>query len=160
MKKLEITKEAALKAHEEASPKGKLLLENLLGQKVFIKDIKERIQNFSDILSYHGKTPSEFLTECKDLSDDEIAYKQIKLIVSAYNQNEVPDYDNSNQVKYEPRFKLSSSGVGFSCLDCVTWGTCSLVGSRLVFLNYDNMIDAVNKFLPIYEKFQTNNSNN
>ncbi|KUY28060.1 hypothetical protein [Elizabethkingia ursingii] len=155
---LKITKESAVKAHEEASAKGKLLLENLFGKSTFSKDIKDVIGNFDDVLRYHGIDAFDFLNSLKGLTEDEMAYRQLKLIVSAYNENAIPDYDDSNQVKYEPRFKLSSSGVGFSYDDCDGWRTLSVSGSRLVYLNYENMKDSVSKFLDIYKKYITNNN--
>lgn len=78
------------------------------------KDIKKLIKTFSDVLDYHGIDSNDFESENENLEDDEIAYKKLKLIVSAYNQKEVPNFDDGNQRKYEPRFKLSSSGVSFS----------------------------------------------
>ena len=48
---LEITKEAAIKAHDEASTKGKTLLENLFGKRVFQKDIKQRVTCLEDVVS-------------------------------------------------------------------------------------------------------------
>lgn len=122
------------------------------------KDIKEMIQNFSDVLKYHGIDEDDFNEEVESMEEDEIAYKQLKLIVSAYNEKETPDYDNSNQVKYEPRFKLSSSGSGFSSDGCANWLSYSYVGSRLCFLNYENLKDATSKFLTVYQTFYSNKS--
>ena len=51
---LEITRQAATKAHDEASTKGKTLLENLFGKRVFQKDIKERIKTFDDVIRFYG----------------------------------------------------------------------------------------------------------
>ena len=46
METLQISKANALKAHEDANSKGKSLLENLFGKKVFQIDVKDRIKNF------------------------------------------------------------------------------------------------------------------
>ena len=54
---LEITRQAAIKAHDEASTKGKTLLENLFGKRVFQKDIKERIKTFDDVIRELGDDP-------------------------------------------------------------------------------------------------------
>lgn len=122
------------------------------------KDIKERINEFKDVLDYLGEDDEDVkvydgLLEA-DMPPHIVDYAAVILITKAYNEKQVPDYNDSNQVKYEPRFKLSSSGVGFSYYDNVGWGAGSLVGSRLVFLNFDNMKDAVKKFLPIYKNVQ------
>ena len=53
---LEITRQAAIKAHDEASTKGKTLLENLFGKRVFQKDIK-----ISLILIFNQTTTLSYL---------------------------------------------------------------------------------------------------
>lgn len=159
METLQIKKSDAIVAHQNTNKKGKNLLENLLGKEVFIEDIRNFINTFDDVLRFHKICPIEFWNSCSGLEDDEIAYRQLKLIVKAYNKNEIPDYNNSNQRKYEPRFWLDSSGAGFSSFDFDLWSTASNVGAHLVYLNSDNLRDAVGKFLDIYERYFTNNNN-
>lgn len=60
------------------------------------KDIKERIKTFNDVLNYHGIEPETFSMECLSLTDDEIAYKQIKLIASALNEGTKENNTGSN----------------------------------------------------------------
>lgn len=81
------------------------------------KDIKERIKDFDDVLQYHGIREVDFDAECQDLSGDEIAYKQLKLIISALNEDWTADWKNSNQYKWYPYFDMndgSSSSGRFS----------------------------------------------
>ena len=79
------------------------------------KDIKERIKNFGDVLKYHGITMSEFTLKYGSLELDEQAYIQLKMIVSALNEGWIPDWNNDDEWKYYPWFKMgSASGVGFS----------------------------------------------
>jgi hypothetical protein len=157
MQTLEITKEAALKAHNDASSKGKVLLENLFGKETFLKDVKDRINSIDDAIKELGDNDPDVI-EYRELvkngaADHIIAYSELIIIVKAYNGYEEPNYNNSSQFKCYPIFKLSSSGVGFSYSDYDFWYTYSSVGSRLDFLNYDNMKDAVNKFLPVYKRW-------
>lgn len=163
MQTLQITQEAAQKAHEAAKTSGKELLENLFGKKVFQKDIKERIHNITDVINELGDKDSEVIAYRQllvfNLPDHIYAYQELIMIVKVYNEGKTPDYNDSNQTKYEPRFKLSSSGVGFSYCDYVFWSTFSGVGSRLSFLNYDNMKDATSKFLGVYERLHSNKLN-
>ncbi|MNY83568.1 hypothetical protein D3C86_2264230 [compost metagenome] len=52
----------------------------------------------------------------------------------------------------------SPSGVGFAYADYDNWDTLSDVGSRQLFHGpeaKENMLDAVNKFLPEYQKSRT-----
>jgi hypothetical protein len=59
------------------------------------------------------------------------------IVVEAINEGRVPDYNNSNELKWEPIFDLRDgpSGVGlvFSGADC--WGTDTHVGARLVLFS-------------------------
>lgn len=157
MKTLEITQEAALKAHSDAGKNGKTLLENLFGKKVFLKDIKDILNSIDDVIEYLGYDDPDVLDYLElqklDIADHILAYQTLVIIVKAYNEKKEPDYNNSNQRKYEPNFKLSSSVVGFSYDGCDGWASDSTVGSRLAFLNYDNMKDAVSKFLPVYKRW-------
>jgi len=138
METLQIKKENAVSAYEEATPKGKLLLENLFGKNIFLKDIKDRIKCFDDVLLENGISREEFEKSCKGLEPDEIAYRMAKLVCLAFNEGWVPDWNESNQYKYYPWFEMgSSSGVGFSFGDCDAWFTYSYVGSRLCFKTAD-----------------------
>jgi hypothetical protein len=138
METLQISKANALKAHEDANAKGKSLLENLFGTKIFLKDVKDRIKCFDDVLKENGISREYFEKSCKGLEADEIAYRMAKLVCLAFNEGWNPDWTNSNQYKYYPYFKMgSSSGVGFSYDGCDYWNAYSIVGSRLCFKSSD-----------------------
>ena len=114
--------------------------------------MKNKIQNFDDVLKYHGITAEEFAKRTEGLAPDTVAYEQLKLIVSAYNENVKPDFTKTNKRKYEPWFEFSASG-GFS-YDAYDYGWAySIVGSRLCYLDYDNMRDAVEKFKDVYNQY-------
>ena len=138
METLQISKANALKAHEDANSKGKSLLENLFGKKVFQIDVKDRIKNFDDVLKENEISREDFEKSCKGLEPDEIAYRMAKLVCLAFNEGWIPDWTNSNEYKYLPWFEMgSSSGVGFSSYGCVFWYSASTVGSRLCFKSRD-----------------------
>ena len=80
METLQISKANALKAHEDANSKGKSLLENLFGKKVFQIDVKDRIKNFDDVLKENEISREDFEKSCKGLEPDEIAYRMAKLV--------------------------------------------------------------------------------
>jgi hypothetical protein len=102
------------------------------------KVVTERIKTFDDVLKENGTTTEEFEKSLKGLEPDEIAYKMAKLVCLAYNEGWIPDWNNSNEYKYYPYFKMgSSSGVGFSSFGCDCWTTTSNVGSRLCFKSSD-----------------------
>jgi hypothetical protein len=138
METLQISKANALKAYEDANAKGKSLLENLFGTKIFLKDVKDRVKCFDDVLKENGISREDFEKSCKGLEADEIAYRMAKLVCLTFNEGWIPDWTNSNQYKYYPYFVMgSSSGVGFSCGGYVIWNTGSRVGSRLCFKSSD-----------------------
>ena len=123
------------------------------------KDIKERITNFVDVLMLLNVDPKEFVEQTKNLPSDELAYKQLKLIVQAFNEGWVPDWTNSNEYKYYPWFKMGSpSGGGFSSYVFGDWDADSSVGSRLCFKSADLAKHAGQLFESIYKDFLTLNS--
>ena len=155
---LEITKEAAIKAHDEASTKGKTLLENLFGKRVFQKDIKERIKTFDDVIRELGDDPEEFKNAISIMEEpDEIAYVKLKLIAKALNEGWTPDWSNGEWDKWYPWFNMddSSSAGRFSFYVADFQRSCSLVGSRLCFKSKDLATYAGTQFLDIYKDFFT-----
>jgi len=118
-------------------------------------DIKDRIKHFADVLSYHGISNDEFKKQCEDLTDDEIAYKKLKLIVSALNEGWTPDWQNDNEWKYYPWFDMddSSSSGRFSFHCSGNRYSHSYCGSRLCFKSSDLCEYAAKTFLDIYRKF-------
>ena len=155
---LEITRQAAIKAHDEASTKGKTLLENLFGKRVFQKDIKERIKTFDDVIRELGDDPEEFKNAISIMEEpDEIAYVKLKLIAKALNEGWTPDWSNGEWDKWYPWFKMddSSSAGRFSFGDAVDQYSNSLVGSRLCFKSKDLATYAGTQFLDIYKDFFT-----
>ena len=155
---LEITRQAAIKAHDEASTKGKTLLENLFGKRVFQKDIKERIKTFDDVIRELGDDPEEFKNAISIMEEpDEIAYVKLKLIAKALNEGWTPDWSNGEWDKWYPWFKMddSSSAGRFSFFAAVNLSSASVVGSRLCFKSKDLATYAGTQFLDIYKDFFT-----
>lgn len=158
MKLLEITEESALKAHEKATPNGKIMLENLFGKNTFIKNIRDRIQTEADVFELNNTTEEAFLEKWKNHSEQEMAHGFELLTVSSYNGGKLPDMTDGT-TKYAPVFKLGSpAGVGFAFDGCARWIAGSFVGSRQLFHGleaYENMLDAVKKFSHQYQKSRT-----
>lgn len=133
MDTLQINKANALKAHEGASQKGKVLLENLFGKNIFLKDIKDRIKNFEDVLKEKGLSKEDFEKSCAYLEPDEIAYRKAKLVCLAFNEGWTPDWGNVKEYKYYPWFRMAP----FSFSNYGDWRAGSDVGSRLCFSSAD-----------------------
>lgn len=160
METLQITKEAAILAHEEASSKGKTLLENLFGKKTFLKNIKDRVKSIEDAIAELGEDDVEVI-ELRKLQDSGITSHILKqqivvVITKALNEGWTPDWSNSNETKYFPWFRMgSSSGSGFSFNGYGGWATSSTVGSRLCFKSRELAEYAGKQFTEIYKEFMT-----
>lgn len=158
---LEITKEAAVKAHDEASTKGKTLLENLFGKRVFQKDITERVKSVEDAIRELGNDDVEViqLNRMKSigLQNHIIGNQELIVIAKALNEGWTPDWSNGVWDKWYPWFKMddSSSAGRFSFYGSVFQGSVSAVGSRLCFKSKDLATYAGTQFLDIYKDFFT-----
>ena len=117
--------------------------------------MKQKFKNLDEIYAFHNINREEFEQSISNLSPDTQAYEILKLIVSAYNNNEKPDFSNWNQTQYEPWFDYDSSAGGFVYVDYDYWFTYSLVGSRLCYLNLNDLKEATsnNEFMKIYNQY-------
>ena len=155
---LEITRQAAIKAHDEASTKGKTLLENLFGKRVFQKDITERVKSVEDAIRELGNNDVEViqLNRMKSigLQNHIIGNQELIVIAKALNEGWQPDWQNDNQYKYFPWFDMddSSSAGRFSFGGADHLGSASAVGSRLCFKSRELSNYAGNQFEDIYRK--------
>lgn len=155
MSKLEITIENAKKAYQEGDKETRKTLENLFGNS-FFKTSKnwEEIKSFELACEEKGIDPVEFVKnlQASGYTDDEIAYKKIKLIISVINGTWVPDYTNSNQSKWWPYFTCKS-GFGFSGARTDYDHTHTTLGSRLVLETEKKAIHMGTYFLTEYKSF-------
>jgi hypothetical protein len=148
---LEITKSNVIAAFKSATAEGKALLTNLFGTKNLYEKITDRIQTFADVEEISGKK----LIRRSDETDDEFAYRQIKLIAEVYNEGTVLDPMNTKQYKYYPWHEITpGSGVGLSFFDTYYWLTFTFVGSRLCFKSAELAADAGKKFIEIYSQLK------
>lgn len=111
------------------------------------------IKTFEDACRAVGTSEDEFNKQFSNLPDkDTIAYEKLKIVSRAINQDWAPNWDDTDQEKWYPYFRLSS-GFGFSV---ATYGydlTCSTVGSRLCFENEAKAKYAGTQFEKLYEVF-------
>lgn len=153
METLEISKENALKAFNEASEKDKDFLKDLFGKKVFVSNIMEAITSFEDALEYTGETPEQFHERTINDTDDEKAYKELKIIAFALNEGKHMDYKNTNEYKYYPWFYSAGSGSGFAYFGYRYDGVCSFVGARLCVDSSAKAKYMGTQFLSIYNRY-------
>ena len=117
--------------------------------------MKQKFNNLDEIYAFHNINREEFEQSISNLSLDTQAYEILKLVVSAYNNNEKVDFSNWNQTKYEPWFKYDSSAGGFVYDDDGSWLARAFVGSRLCYLNREDLKEATSndEFMKIYNQY-------
>lgn len=149
---LKITREKALQIYDSADASKQALLEELFGKASFEKSPMEQIKTIDDILQAHGITREQFENTTVGLTEDEKAYKLIKMLVETLNQGWVPNWDDNNECKYYPWFYMSSSGFRFGGADG-RWSSRSYVGSRLAFKSSELAEYAGKQFTELYKQF-------
>lgn len=150
--KLELQKLTAKRLYPDAPEWFQEIMRESFGKDFFTKKDFRDIKTFEDACFELGISESDVYTD-QD-SDDEVAYKKLKVIAKAINQGWVPDWDNTNQRKWWPWFKLAS-GFGFSGSDYDFAGTITAVGSRLCFESEEKSDYAAKQFSEIYEQLLT-----
>lgn len=116
--------------------------------------ILDRVKSFEDACKVKGIS-----TDLPDVSNlpewlrqQVIVDYKLLVIASAINEEWEPNWDDNTEYKYYPWFKLSSSGVGFSCDDYVCVYSLALVGSRLVFPTSEKAKYFANQFLDLHRE--------
>lgn len=116
-------------------------------------NIKDRIKTLDDVYNYHGIDKDELNIIFKYCSEDEIAYKHLKLITSALNEGWTPDWSNWDERKYYPWFEMCSSSGRFSFYDSNHRLSDSACAARLCFKSKELAEYAAKQFLEVYEKY-------
>lgn len=152
--KLELQKTTAQKLYPEAPSWFQEILKQTFGEEIFKKTDFQDIKTFDDACRYCDTTEEEFneYWTTSRVSNDTIAYEKCKMITRAINQGWEPDWDNRDQKKWWPWFKLSS-GFGFGYSYYLYGSSGTSVGSRLCFESREKSDYAAKQFLDIYEQF-------
>ena len=145
-------KETAKAIYNEVPVWMKKVLVDEFGEKTFVKNYTD-IKTIEDAIEALGMDSSVIERKPNETSD-EWAYRMLKIVVKAINQDWIADWNNSNQKKYWPYFNLSS-GFGFSGTDYFCDYTFTFVGSRLCFESEEKAKYAGNQFLQLYKDFLT-----
>jgi hypothetical protein len=116
------------------------------------KSVTERIKTVHDVLVDNGFTARRFECEFAGLTEDEIAYRILKMLAKSLNEEWKPDWNNPYQRKYYVRFQMDGSS-GFRFNDCDHWCLHSGVGSRLYFKSHALAEHAGTHFTDVYKKF-------
>jgi hypothetical protein len=130
METLQLEKSKALKLFKDVPKWFQEILIETFGKECFSGKIIDRIKTFEDACHELGIDPDN--VEHSYDSEDEFAYKKLKLIAKVLNEGWEPNWNDRNERKWWPWFKWSSgSGFGFSHSNCAYVITLTSVGSRL-----------------------------
>lgn len=117
--------------------------------------MNESMQLYLEACEALGETPRPELTDRSnkdDVSAD--AYHRLIKCIRYLNMldGKVWVYPmNGKEYGYEPRWRKDTSGFGFSGTAYVSWGTGTLVGSRLTYRTYNLMKSGVVKLNSFYQ---------
>ena len=118
------------------------------------KVVTERIKTIDDVLKDNNTTEKEVDKMFKNVPEH-LKYQYLaELLCKSLNEGWEPDWDDSNEYKYYPWFKMGSSG--FRCNDYDYWNTIATVGSRLCFKSSELAKYARTQFTDTYQKFMEN----
>ena len=111
------------------------------------------IQSVEDACKATGTDPESI--NLPGLTDDELAYRQLKLIAKAINEcdESFPDWSNRTQAKWFPWFWVLPSGSGFSGSGTGDYYGGTIVGSRLCFKTEGACKYAIKQFEEIYARY-------
>jgi hypothetical protein len=156
METLKIDKSIAKELFPTAPEFFKKVLINTFGKGFFSEKITDRVKTFEDAyMEADNATKKEY-----DLStggtEDEVAYRQLKLIARVLRGDWKPNWNDSNEKKWFPWFQWSSgSGFGFSGSICAYVSTVTYVGSRLCFPTKELSDYFGEQFIEIHRKLLT-----
>jgi hypothetical protein len=151
MKNLQIDEKNALKLYSTASSEFKAMLHDTFGEKFFQQKITDRVKTYGDACEVLGI--SSEIIGYDEMSEDEIAYRKLKVIIKALNEGWTPDWNNSNEPKYYPWFYMNKPG--FRLVDVRYLYGHSNVGSRLCFQKREVAEYAAAQFFDLYKQFFT-----
>jgi hypothetical protein len=154
MKTLQIESQTARRLYSTAAPELKSILVETFGKEFFDANIFERVKSYEDACSELGEQPLNE-AELKSLSftDDEIAYRKLKTITRALNEDPRPDMFDAKIKKWYPYFRGYSSGFAFYDSRCCYSSAGARYASRLCFKSSELAAYAGRQFTDLYRRF-------
>ncbi len=150
---LKVTIHDAIYAHSQTGQEGKAALEYLFGNSFFKVAIITRIRHFDDVLKELEISHDDFYKNTHQLSEDELAYRKLKLIAKCLNEGWAPDFKNKEEDKYWPWFYFDNAGSFYADASTAPSYTSANFGSRLCFKTEELALYAATQFLEVYKEF-------
>ena len=152
---LKVEKENVIKAWREGNAETKKALENLYGKEVFNMEITDKVKTFEDAYEIAGRPqkPDFNVFSIADRSFYENMWK-MSIITMVLNEDWTPDWNNSNEPKSYPYFRMDKTSFAFNVT--AYDGTVAYAGcvSRLRFRTSELARYAGEQFLDIWKVIQ------
>jgi len=148
---MKIEKQTAKRLFNEVPGWFQKELVNAFGVESFVEFKHTDIKSFDDACIHLGISPDVPLFGATD-DDHVVAYKKLVIIARAINNGWAPNWDDTEQKKWWPWFRLSSGfGFAFSNFNYADTGTS--VGSRLCFKTKEQSDYCATQFIDLYKQF-------
>lgn len=150
---MDIKKENAIKAYENANSCTKKVLEDLFGKNTFVKDVRDRIKTVDDAVLELGEQDEEVIEYRKLIkacvSDKLLNYQLAIIVVKALNEGWTPNWQDKNEEKYYLWWRMDKfvlNGWYYYC-------SCSIVGARLSLKSSELAKHAGVRFEKLFKSF-------
>lgn len=137
-------------------------------------DIRDRVKSYVDACHVLGISDSEEPEVIADgglMRSDEIARRKLEVITEALNEGWRPDWNNTNQYKYFPWFRIlpgqgkgpdgkpngAAAGLANANTNDAAASTAALIGSRLCFRDPELAAYAGDTFRDLYAEILVEN---
>lgn len=161
METITIQKENARQAYNQAQGEFKTTLAILFGSDVTNQKITERISGWGDAAAIMGFHPVDDLPYPNPKTERQHAVNAffvLDVATDAYNEGQVPDWNDKAQKKFQSWWQKNSS-FGFSGSYSTYVRSDSSVGLRLSTLSEENLRDMAKKFDSWVQKLLTKTEN-
>ena len=154
MKTLQINEKDAKKLYRTASEELKKIFEDTFGKDFLSDKVTDRIKTYEDACRELNEDPiNESEMRRMGFTNDEISYRKIKTITEALNEGWKADWEDENQKKWVPWFRVSPSGFVFDDTDYYYSYPRASYASRLCFKSEELAAYAGKQFLELYRNF-------
>jgi hypothetical protein len=154
---MKIDEQTAKKLYSQSPDWFQEQLRNEHGEEFFTKRFFDDFKTFKDLCIAAGTTEEEFEEKWdpRVFDPSTIAFERLKICTKAYNQDWPFDTFNTEQTKWVPWFRVSSSGLGFGDASYLYDCSSTAVGSRLCFKDQEYAEPTGTFFIKLFEDFIT-----
>lgn len=157
MKTLQLSEQKARELYRSGSKELKTVLEESFGKDFFSQDVTERVKTYLDACHELGREP---LDEKKllelGLTEHDIAYQKLTLIIEALNEGWKADVCDANVRRWYPWFEPNGSPSSFAFRDSDSGFAFAFAGcgSRLCYKTRELAEYSAKQFIDIWKYIQ------